>query len=1057
MSETPKPERVTLVAPDGQRFSGPASGAEALRTKGFRDLTTDEIKEDALQKKYGEGVLPAAGAFVSGVASGATFGASDALIAQTPLAEANREVSERNPGIHTAGEVTALGLPIMGELAAASTAGKVAKGIGSAVTGVGKVAQGAGKVAQAGAEAVGLGKAAAKVVSAGTTAATEGIAFQAGHNIGEASRRNVDLDAETVWAHVGEAGLLGGGIGTVIPVAGKVVRFTADKSIAALEKSAQAIREAGFGAARLGVDAVEAGAGAVARRADDIGDGIAGGVRAGASALDRGAQAVVSRADDIGAAVEGAGQRVVREVDERLLPKIREGLTTQTGRADVIDDVFANTPAARAERQRLESQTITGVREAEAEKISKPLNEIWDQSLGHKPMLDDLAIATKRDLQANALAERIIPEVHANTFSNVVAQGQRALVNMGGAESSKVFREALDSFATREIKTVSELYAGIDDLKAVAGRLSQIEKRASSANASAGLAADAVNDFRSFTRTLLEDPAVWGEAGALQREVNAVYTRYQRAFDAFEKQFAAKGAKGQPVRVLDGQKIVKWSRDIAGLKGDVRNAVIDDLVDAQSELLAVTDRMAKQASEQARATLAGGKASPAAMGRAAALEASPDAVADVLNRSRGAIDNLAKSKASATREIDRAEVLQSTQNAILSRQGAGVNPLPVELARSLGAGTLVGGALGGMPGAIVGGGITSVLQKYGAITSNPKSAIEFLNKIDRLRGADKQKIAGWIKATLGESSESGARGALKRAADVDGKRIGATIRRGAEAVEDAAPKARELLGRGSDATARKILEARGGAERAVERVASRLDSATPDMMRRLLPAVSYADVQNSSPAEWWARTQRTIARAQANPEKLLEQVEREVEGISEDLPGVAGAIAQQKLKVLGYLADRMPRNPRPLMLGDREWTPDPGQMKAFRDLVMVTTRPETLLPLVTTGLATRAQVDAVKTLWPQTFADVRTQVTQAVLESAQEGRPVPYSARIRLGQLLGVPLDASQDRGFVQWLQKSAAPTPAPAPQQDSGAQTLSAPINIKTETGLPMSARSAM
>lgn len=1058
MSETAP---TTLVSPDGQRYDVPSSGVEQLKAKGFRALTDSERKDAELQSKYGEGVLPAIGAAASGAASGLTFGGSDALLAQTPLAEANREISERNPEAHTAGQIASVAVPLAGELAGASLAGKAARAAGSAITGVGKAATLGGEAAGGIAKAVGMGGA-APLVRGAVQAGAEGAAFQIGNNIGEASRRDIPLDAETLLAHVGEAGVLGAGVGAVVPAAGKVVRWTADKSVAGLERGVQGLRALGIGIADRGVDAIEAGAGAVSRNADAIGQGIESGVKGVASGLDSGAQAIVNNADNIGAAAQGAGEKIAGAVDDHLLPRIRAGLTAQTERPDIINDVFASGPEGRALRKELGPQTITGTREVQTEALSRPLNDIWEQSLQNGPMFDDMAIAAKRDLQSSELAAAPLgTEAHNAVAQSVRKEAAQTLEALGkyNGTAQTYFGDALIDYTKTVGKhpTSESLYLGLDGLKTATDKIAKFAKGAELGDTGAAFAAEEARRFRSFAKQKLEDPKIWGEAGQIQQEVNAAYSKYKSAFAQFEKQFAAVKAKGQSARVLDGAKIKKWASDITGPAGQVRNVVVDDLVQAQTELVQLTEKLGQRNQIAARNTLGSATAGDAARARAQAIEAAPEGMADVLNRSAGNVRDLAGAKTTATQAIDRAEVLQQTQSAILSRQGAGVNPLPVEALKGIGGGALLGGIVGGAPGAIAGGALTSVLQKYGAITSNPKSAIQFLNTIDRLRGIDKDSVASWIKATLGETENQGIRAGLNRvAAGVDGKAIGASIKRGADAVGGAVPGMREALSTASQSTAKHILAVRGGAERGIEAIASRADTASTGVMQRILPAVSYADVTNSSPDAWWKKTQKAITNGQANPQALHERLDKDLAGIADTLPDMAKAISRQQMAVFGYLADKMPRNPRPYMLGDQSWTPDQGEMKSYRDLVLVATKPDALLPLITIGTATRAQVEAVKQLWPKKYEETRSQVVNAVMTAAADGHPVPYEARLRLGQLLGTPLDASQEPGFANWIQAAsqpAAPPDAPAPAQGGNAPMK---FDIKPDNNLPLSIKAA-
>lgn len=1003
-----EPAKAQLVDQDGKFWDFPAANVAAAKAKGFRDPTAAELKEQELQKKYGEGVLPAVGAAASGAASTLSFGASDALLARTPLAEANREVVARNPGSHVAGSLAALAIPFGAELAAAKaakagvevgTAAKVAQAAGEGVSLVGKAAQGVGKGAGALAEAVGLGRA-APVVAGAAQGAAEGLAFQAGANLGAAARRDADFDAETLLAHSGESAFLGLGIGAAIPLAGKVARWSADKAIAGIERGVQGLRELGFGAADAAVGAVEAGA------------------RAG-----------IKNADRIGETVAGAVNRTGQAIEDAALPRIREGLTAQTGRPDIINEVFASTPEAAALRRELGPKTLTGTREVQAEEVGKHLNEIWKASLDSAPMFDDLALGVKRDMQSLELATSPLQKrAQAELVRNIIDEANATIEQLGkfNGTAKTYFEDALRDFGRTALTKPSaeSIYRGLDELKVATDRIAKFGQGAALGDTGAAFAAEEARRFRTFAKQKLEDSAIWGNAGVVQQEANAALSRYYKAMEQFEAQFAGKAAKGTRPRVLEGSKVTKWMREITGPGGAVKNAVVDDLVDAQRELIALTDRLSKRAQQQARETLGSATASEAARAQAAAIEAAPEAVAAPIARGTELTENLANAKATAAKEIDRAEVLQQTQNAILSRQGAGVNPLPVELAQRVGAGALVGGAIGGVPGALVGGGITSALQKYGAITTNPKTAIEFLNTLDRMKSADKDRIAQWIKSILGEA-------------------------------EKRAPGAKAAIERGNEKAAARILATRKSAEAGVETLANKLEAATPGLMRRILPAVSYADVTNSKPEEWWARTQKSLSTAQADPQRLAARLSDETASLGETLPALAQAVTAQQLRVINYLAERMPKNPRPYVLGQREWTPTKGELKAFRDIVLVATKPDALLPLLTIGLATRAQVDAVRELWPKKFEDTRAQVTQAVMTAASEGKPVPYKARIRLGQLLGVPMDPSQEPGFSAWIQQGRARVQAAQDaREEGGAQPMN--LNLNTQQLLPQSDRLA-
>jgi hypothetical protein len=681
-----------------------------------------------------------------------------------------------------------------------------------------------------------------------------------------------------------------------------------------------------------------------------------------------------------------------------------------------------------------------------------------------------MALAVKKDLQAAELSGvKMSKKAQSAAVKKIIDEANVTIDQLAkfNPTAKTYFEDALKDFAKTALKKPSPeaIYQGLDGLKVATDKIAKWAKGAELGDTGAAFAAEEARRFRTFAKSFLEDTTTWGSAGVVQQEVNAAYTKYRRAFDQFEKQFAAAKAKGTPARVLDGGKIKNYAKNITGQPGEVRNAVIDDLVEAQQELIALTDRLSKRSQSAALGVLEKGKASPALMARAQDIVNAPEAVGGVLTGARGAADDLASTKAAAFKDIDRAEVLQQTQNAILSRQGAGVNPLPVDLAQKIGGGALVGGAIGGVPGAIVGGSITSVLQKYGAVTTNPKSAIELLNTIDKLRAADKDRIASWLRQTLGETSEAGLRGKLSGlASKVDEKKLADGIRSRATSAKEALDRfpasslatkqelfsVRGSLADANKATARKLLAARQAAEGGIASFGARLEAATPGTLRRLLPAVSYSGVAESTPDEWWPRTQKTLTGLQANPQKLIDQLDKDTEAIAGALPNQAKAIQEQTLRVLGFLADRMPRNPRPYMLGQPDWKPTRSELKAYQDLVLVATRPDALFPLITIGTATREQVEAVKTLWPAKFEEMKGQIVNAVTTAAAEGKPVPYKSRIKLGTLLGVPLDPSQEPGFAQWIDENTGG--AQAQEKEPGG--IRGKLDLDPDKDLPFSAR---
>jgi hypothetical protein len=192
--------RVALNDPTGEPINVDASEVYEAIKNGYSFASDEQIKDEAMQAKYGEGVGNAARAFGEAAASAASFGAYDVLAPKTGLTteEAIRETRERSPissGLGSAtGVLATLAIP------------------GSPVARVAKVGQAVEKgVASA------IGQTASKVLARGVPAAAgsavEGLVYGAGQAVSESALGDQDLISEKTAAQIGMSGLLGGAIG----------------------------------------------------------------------------------------------------------------------------------------------------------------------------------------------------------------------------------------------------------------------------------------------------------------------------------------------------------------------------------------------------------------------------------------------------------------------------------------------------------------------------------------------------------------------------------------------------------------------------------------------------------------------------------------------------------------------------------------------------------------------------------------------------------------------------------------------------------------------------
>lgn len=121
---------------------------------------------------------------------------------------------------------------------------------------------------------------------------------------------------------------------------------------------------------------------------------------------------------------------------------------------------------------------------------------------------------------------------------------------------------------------------------------------------------------------------------------------------------------------------------------------------------------------------------------------------------------------------------------------------------------------------------------------------------------------------------------------------------------------------------------------------------------------------------------------------------------------VATQLQGKMMATAAYLNAALPRNPEaPGPFQDNVWKPTPQELQAFNEKLGIVHDPLSVFHRLQDGTLTANHVDALQSVYPQ----VMQQVQKAVVETAgQPNAPVlPYPARVKLGKLVGVPLDNS--------------------------------------------------
>ena len=276
------------------------------------------------------------------------------------------------------------------------------------------------------------------------------------------------------------------------------------------------------------------------------------------------------------------------------------------------------------------------------------------------------------------------------------------------------------------------------------------------------------------------------------------------------------------------------------------------------------------------------------------------------------------------------------------------------------AGTGLGGILGGAAAtsAVLGSGVAAApLALAGAgvsAISNPGRVATYLGSLERLSAAQDTTISGAISAFLRRGS------------------------RAASAAEAAAAR---------------------GVTRAVR--------------------VGLAGASAASVEQRFRERARQIDEAQQDPQRTIDRIAAQTRDLATAAPNVAASVGATVTRGQAYLAATRPQGRRlagQLFAPSTEPQPSPEQQREWLRRVEAVDDPMVVLDALREGTIDRAQVDAIRNVYPQLYARIREEALRQIGDAAA---PLSYQDRIRLGILLDAPTDPSLEPATLATLQQT--------------------------------------
>lgn len=481
-----------LVTPGGELHIVPFDQVHKALNMGYKVPNQEQLDHFAGEAKYGGGANAAKAAGL-GALRGASFGASDLVggAVNTDYPEYAEAMKTYHPAATVGGEIAgAIGSALLApEASPAGLASKLGTGAAEHLA-----PEGASALRQIAAHAVGMG--------------AEGAAYGAGQTVSalglhEDSLGKPDQLAEHLIANVGLGAALGGSLGGLF----KAGQIAIPKSIGAAQDAAGGIYKALTGRA---IDAAkEAGEAAPGTVTEMTG--------LGAPTIEP------SPLSKLAAKVSG-------KTEEEALADMKKG--------------YESTPMTDLERKQHAGKTAKAFQEyidatgqverdtmgaARMEETANLINQA-DQA----PMEPEyIRLMVKADEAAAAM--RAEPELYPNGAAREMELVRDRLMKAGPDTEGSTLFENLNN-AKRELYATRDAYIG------KGSRPTPSERRAG----------DFFNEVYQDTKGSLENPDVWGAAGARQAKMNEAYSQFRSDRDVFLKRFGESNGKGG--KVVSGTK-----------------------------------------------------------------------------------------------------------------------------------------------------------------------------------------------------------------------------------------------------------------------------------------------------------------------------------------------------------------------------------------------------------------------------------------------------------------------------------------------------------------------
>jgi hypothetical protein len=168
--------------------------------------------------------------------------------------------------------------------------------------------------------------------------------------------------------------------------------------------------------------------------------------------------------------------------------------------------------------------------------------------------------------------------------------------------------------------------------------------------------------------------------------------------------------------------------------------------------------------------------------------------------------------------------------------------------------------------------------------------------------------------------------------------------------------------------------------------------------------------------------QKNLIRS-GNPAEDIAILGQTLEGISDTDQELTDNLGATAVAQNQYLLQHLSQAPTDIM-GNPAFDISVTEIESFFERYGALQSPEALMFAMAEGTLTEEAVDAVRTVYPNLFSFMQSEVAAAFGDLSEKGQKViPYSAKVSASYLLGPGVDPSLSHQFVMSMQSPAAQT----------------------------------